>query len=266
MRAQRDLIAAIAAAALCALVALAVPLEAVSVLAALPLCFLLPGYAVTTAVFGPDPLPRQQTFLLTLGLSLTTLATGALLLNYLPGGIRGGSWAGLLFLVVLACSLVAARRRTTELRHSSAGPAPAWPGPHWPRLRLRARDGAMLGGAAICVVAALVLSWTPLPAKNVVGYTQLWMLSGTDSAGAKVRVGVGSDEVERRAYRLEVRERGGGPLFSEHLVLKPGQQFVKTVRLGEPPSNGRARVVALLYREKRPNKIYRRTTGWVLSG
>src|SRR6187397_103616 len=101
MRGHRDLRLVAAAAIVCAVVALITPLGPVRVVFAAPLALILPGYALTSALFGsnrPEPL---QWLALTLGVSLACLALGSLLLNYVPGGIGGLAWAILLVLIVL---------------------------------------------------------------------------------------------------------------------------------------------------------------------
>jgi hypothetical protein len=251
MKGHRDLIAVTTMAGLCALVALIVPLEVVQIVAALPLCLLLPGYAIIAAC-GLAPLERARALLFSVGLSLTTLATGGLLLHFLPGGVRGESWAGLLFLVVLAGCAIAARRRPPPRRRDL------------PRLALRVRpiDGALMLGAVLCVNAAWTLSSTTLPAKNALGYTQLWMLPAEKSGQVGVRIGVTSAEAIPLAYKLEVRQQGGGPPAYSRLELKPGQQNVRFVAVRRPPPGG-VRITARLYRGGRPGVVYRRVSGWV---
>lgn len=253
MRGHRDLVVATATAALCALVALIAPPEGVRLVAAAPLCVLLPGYAITAAVFAPAPLGRSQVLLFSVGLSLTTLATGGLVLHLLPGGVRGASWATLLFGVVFAGCAIAARRRPKPRRASLPRQTP----------RLRPTHGALLLGAVLCTIAALALSWSPLPAENVVGYTQLWMLPAPGSEGAGVRIGVGSAERRSLAYRLEVRQQDGGAPVSSRLVLEPGQKSVRVVGVRGRSPGVPVRVTALLYREDRPGKVYRRVSAWV---
>jgi uncharacterized membrane protein len=247
MRSHRDLVTATAAAFFCALVALIVPLEAVRVAFAAPLCLVLPGYAITAAVFAPSPLGRPQAVLFTVGLSLTTIAIGGLVLHFMPGGVRDLSWAALLCAVVLAGCAIASRRRPGRSRASLPRP----------------RDGALLAGAAVLVATAFALSWTTLPAENAVGYTQLWMLPAEGPASSGVRVGVVNAEPDTLGYRLEVRQDGGeAPLISRFRIA-PGEEVtrfveVSTSRAGEPVG-----VRARLYRSDLPEEVYRRVSAWV---
>ena len=253
MRSHRDLGTVVAAAFFCALVALIVPLEAVRVAFAAPLCLVLPGYAITAAVFAASPLGRPQAVLFSVGLSLTTIAIGGLVLHFMPGGVRDLSWAALLCAVVLAGCAIASRRRPGRSRASLPRP----------RLRLRPIDGALLAGAAVLVATAFALSWTTLPAENAVGYTQLWMLPADGPASSGVRVGVVNAEPDTLGYRLEVRQDGGeAPLISRFRIA-PGEEVtrfveVSTSRAGEPVG-----VRARLYRSDLPEEVYRQVSAWV---
>ena len=120
MRGHRDLRFVVRLAIACAVVALLAPWEALR-LAAAPLCLVLPGYAITSAAFGPRPLTRGRFAVLTLGMSLIALVLCALLLNYVPGGIRDLSWAIVLTVVVIAASRLAAIERKSKGPAFAAG-------------------------------------------------------------------------------------------------------------------------------------------------
>jgi uncharacterized membrane protein len=252
MRNHRDLIAASATAVLCAAIALVVPLEGLQIVAAVPLSLVLPGYAITVAVFGQRPLPPPYLLLLSVALSLAALATGTLLLNYV-GGLRAASWAVLLVAVVLGGCFIAGWHRRVQA------------GTRLPRLQLgiRRADGALLVGAFLAALVALALAWTPLPVKNAVGYTELWMLPNEGPKAPGVRVGVVSQSQHRTAYRLELRIEGQDRPVSTQLVLDPGQRRVLEVPVSRPTPNDFVRVSASLFRRDRPGTVYRRATGWV---
>jgi hypothetical protein len=241
MRGHRDLRLTAMASTLCAAAALILPFPAVCLFFAIPLCLFLPGYAVASAAFAHRPLARMQTLVLSLGLSLTVLALGALLLNYLPGGVRAGPWALLLVLVVLISCWAAALRRPKPARAPSSA---------WPRLGVSRTGGVLLGGGALATIAALVLAMTPVPAKNAVGYTELWLSTRSGAKSAVVSIGVRSEEQHEVGYFLRVQFGRGKPklrLFN----LVPGETRVVPV-------------VASLFRQDEPKAVYRRITGWVL--
>jgi len=256
LRQHRDLELTAAAAVLCAVVAVAVPVEAISILAAVPLVLVLPGYAVTAAAFGSRRLPGPQLLALSLGTSLSVLVLGSLLLNYVPGGVREASWAPLLVVLVLAACEAAARRRE--------GPS-EWIGlPALPRLSGSNRLLAL--GAGVAVLAALVLAWTVLPAKHALGYTQLWMLPTVSQDQPGMRIGVVSQEQDPVSYEVVLESAQSRSVVLSGLVLKPGDSRVINVPI--VPSKATApgkRLTAYLYRSDRLQVPYRRVTAYVPS-
>lgn len=253
MKGHGDLRLAAAAALLCAVLALLIPVEGISLLFATPLALFLPGYAITAASFGRRGLAWPQFLLLSLALSLATLVLGSLLLNYL-GGIHPLSWALLLLLVVLGACRVAAVQR-----------GPSGSGPQWPRLRLRLRGpqlAMLLGGAALSV-GALVLGSSTVPADDALGYTQLWVLPEAGSAGHEVQIGVRSQEQGSTDYDLRVRIGADG-LARRSFRLTPGE--TRLVRLRAPAgSSGVVPVVATLLLHDHPFSVYRRAKGSLLA-
>lgn len=252
MNSHYDLRAASWAAVACAILALLLPFELIRLVFALPLTLLLPGYAIAAASFVGRPLGKPQLALFSLALSLMTLAIGALLLDPLPGGINDFSWALLLVAVTVGASAVAARRRG--------------PGEGSARFRLAL---PRVGGAhavvaavgAIAVIAALVLAFTTLPAKNALGYSELWMLPQTDGSG--VQVGVASQEQEGHGYRLRVAFGNGNAVTEREFALEPGVSRTFGIATHPNARGNPVRVNAVLFRADRPNEIYRRVSGFL---
>ena len=184
---------------LCALLALLIPCRLLSLLFAAPLAFFLPGYAIVAATFARRNLgwPRSCSCSAS-ALSLAMLALGALVLNYVPGGIRASSWAILLLLVVArllprrgACGLPrsppgAPCRGRASVAATAAVSAPAAAG-------RRRRGGAG--------------DYEPLPADKARGYTELWVDAERRSR-AGVPIGVGSERAARRPPTCCAREFG----------------------------------------------------------
>jgi len=253
MRGHRDLAWSSIAGVVCALVAALVPWEIVRIVAALPLTLFLPGYAIVAVAFGSSEpaLPKRLT--LSVGVSLMALVLGTLVLNVFPFGIRTASWAVLLAVVVVGACRGAALRRGRlqpgqERRSPLAGFRPSW------------GAVAMVAAAVVIAAAALVLAQKPLPAKNAEGFTALWMLP-TDSKEDAVRVGVVSSEQDPASYRLTVRV--GRKSQSHYRVeLDPGEERSFEVEVPRPPGS-RRHVVASLYRENKPQHLYRRVTSWL---
>lgn len=247
MRGQGDLRLAAAAALLCAVLALLIPIDGVALVFAVPLLLFLPGYAIASAAFAKRPLGRPQLLLLSIALSLTTLVLGSLVLNYL-GGIHPLSWALLALLVVFVSCRVAAVRRGATAKSSGL-----------PRLHLGGLEAAMLVAAIAAAAAALILASTTVPAGDALGYTQLWILPQAGSRGSEAQVGVRSQQQTTVDYDLRVRI-GDERLVKRSFRLAPGE--TRVVRLRAPPSTGgTVPVIATLLRHNRPTKVYRRVKG-----
>jgi uncharacterized membrane protein len=257
LREHRDLEVVAVAAVACALIAVAVPVEAISILAAAPLVLLLSGYAITAAAFGPRQLPGPQLIVLSLGNSLAALVLGSLLLNYVPGGIREASWAPLLVCLVLAACEAGARRREG---HSEWTSLPAL------RLRFSGSDRLLALGAGVAVVAALLLAWTVLPAKHALGYTQMWMLPTGNEQRPGMRIGVVSEEQDPTSYEVVLESANNRSIVASGLVLKPGDSRIINVPIARSKQTAPGtRLSAYLYRSDRLQVPYRRVTAYVPS-
>jgi uncharacterized membrane protein len=252
VRGHRDLTLASVAAVVCALVAAIVPWELIRVVAALPLTLFLPGYAIVTAAFlRREPAPPKR-LMLSVAASLMVLVLGALILNVFPFGLRTASWAVFLPLVVIAACAWAALKRGRPQRPRPLLAAAGRP---------RARSVALLGAAILIGAAAVALAQKPLPAKNAEGFTALWMLPA-DSREEAVVVGVESNEQDPVSYRLEVSVGAEGVSQTERVELEPGEEQTFEVEVPSS-SDSRRRVVASLYREDRPQRLFRRVTRWL---
>jgi uncharacterized membrane protein len=251
VRGHRDLERACLAAVACALVAALVPLEAVRILAAVPLTLFLPGYAVIAVAFGANELALPKRLALSVAVSLMVLVLSTFFLNIFPFGLRTASWAVLLPLVVIAAGRGAALRRGPPPEGTVARGAPL---PRPQPLSI------VIGVLALAIaVAALVLAQKPLPAENATGFSALWVLPA-DKSEEQVAVGVISNEQDPLAYRLKVRL--GSRSKTYRIDLDPGEE--RAFEFEVPPnSDGRTHVVASLYKESTPRKLYRRVTSWL---
>jgi uncharacterized membrane protein len=258
VRGHRDLWLATCLTLLCAVMAPLLPVEVLSLLFALPLALLLPGYGLTAAIFARRRIGSAQLAILSIGLSLCVLALGALLLNYVPGGIGPVSWPVLLALVALNGYRVAALRRPAagKARQDRA----------WPRLRPSAGSAGLLAAALLCAAAALVLSFKTTSATHADGYTALWLLPPTqaDATVGGARIGVSSEEQKRRAYLLRVRVSGRPAEIVRSFSLDPAEtRVLKLAPSQQRPSGAPARVNARLFLQRKPDKVYRRVSGWL---
>lgn len=232
MRGHGDLEGAVGAAALCAVLALVLPFDLLRVLVGAPLLFFLPGYAIAAAIFAHGRIERRHFLAFSVGLSLAVLALGALVLNYLPGGIRAGWWAALLFLVVLGAGRGAALRRPRKARAPIA----------WSLPRASGAQAGLVAAGALLIAAAVILAFVPLSATNAIGYTEIWIQPLAASEGPGVRVGVGSGERDDSRYRLVVEFGDGEGEATRQLSLAPGEKQVLEL---EPPDDSPAAIAGL---------------------
>jgi hypothetical protein len=223
------------------------PLGALRVVFAVPLALILPGYAITAAAFRSRLPAWPERLPLTLGVSLACLALSSLVLNFVPGGLHGFSWALLLVLVVLLSCRAAARRR---------GPARHEP-PALSQLK-PSRATLVLGlGALTMVAAALILAQLTFDNDRVSGYTQLWIAppkSSEDSA----RIGVTSEQQLTRNYRLVIEVEGARSPLVETFELGPSD--TRLVTIPSSSADSPVGIEAKLYLRSDPEKVYRRVS------
>jgi uncharacterized membrane protein len=221
-RVDRDLCTVIALTLVCAIVVVLVPGTAMHAAFAVPLCLVLPGYAISTAAFTRHPLGWMFRLWLVPALSLASLALGAILLNIAPGGIRLASWVIFLVVVVLAaCIVTFLRRRSNATVVSGARPS----------LRLRGRDSILLSVAVLAIGSSFALSRVPLAAKNAEGYTQMSMIASGTARAPHVRIGIISAEKTTARYLLTLGNGSGFRVLHKFLILKPDQATELSVTL-----------------------------------
>src|SRR5438477_895611 len=79
------------------------------------LVLVLPGFALTAALFPHRSLAAPERVLFTFGLSLTVSVLGGLVLNFTPWGIEPKSWAVFLACITVASGAVGVTRRTAQV-------------------------------------------------------------------------------------------------------------------------------------------------------
>ncbi|HEY0601273.1 MAG TPA: DUF1616 domain-containing protein [Herpetosiphonaceae bacterium] len=212
------------------------------------LVLVLPGYALTAALF-PDPtLPRTDRLLYTVGLSLVVTILGGFVLNWTPWGLRAQSWAVLLSYITLGGCVAAVMRRPVVVV-----------APQRSALRLSPGQAALFALAALTLVGSVAIARSEAaqhPAPDVV---QLWILPGDQLQTA--RLGVITKGPTAGSYRLVV-QRGGYTIREwPALTLKDDDRWEATIEISaRQPGSGP--IQARLYRADEPNAIYRSVTLW----
>lgn len=253
MRGNRDLQLAVRAAVICAVLAILLPIPVLSLVFAAPLVFFLPGYAIVCAVFARHPraLDPARLLVFSFGLSLAVLTLVPLLLDPLPGGISTGWWAVALCLVVLGAARAAALARGKPARKAFRRP----------RLSLPRRDAALAALGLAAGVAAVILVFIPVSAKDAIGYSELWIEPERGAVPSAI-VGIASREQESDRFTVELRTNlSATPFEVTSFELSPGELEELVVR---PPVKGErpVKVSATLFREGF-SAPYRRVAAWI---
>jgi len=250
---------AVAAIAILAVIAAIteVNIEAARVVVGMLLALVLPGYAITVAVFPQHMRGGAERVTFSLGLSLVVAFLGGLVLNWTPQGLQATSWAVLLGSVTLAASIVAVARLWSGNREQSTI--------NRVNPKISIGQGALLVLAALVTCAAIGIARNGAATQSYPGFTQLWMLPADGDSNSAVRVGVRSGEPTAVRYRLQVEADGYVVLDQSPIDLEPEEDW-ETV-LAMPSEYSQAETVdAVLYRLDAPEEPYRRVTLWIGTG
>ncbi len=228
----------------------------------LPLALVLPGYALTAALFPQRTLDGSNRTLFTLSLSLGTTILCGLVLNHHPGGYGPSHVAVALSDVALGGSLVAFVRRRISSARATQGEPTLMPQPGATgRLRLSIGQGLLFGLAIMVIAGALLLARSEAALRPAPDVIQLWMLPVDDTAPPRLRVGVNSVGLAAGDFRLQI-ERGGYIIHDwPSLSITAGQRWEETLTIqGRQPGSGPFE--ARLYRAEEPDTVYRRVALW----
>lgn len=253
-----DIFAVIALTLIAITVTFIVPADNVVIrLLTLPLVFILPGYALTSALFARQASGMTERLVMSLGVSLILVISGGLVLNLTPSGLLPGSWAVLLGGITLAASVVTLVRR----RGQNVSAIPSWGSRD---VGLTFRQGLLLGLATIVACAALALSIIGAEQQSYPGFTQLWILPATGvNAKNSVLLGVRNMEKTEMDYRLVVNM--GSKVIKQwpSLDLKSGENWEATLAIVQSSHTGSTMVEAILYRLNAPTTVYRHVELWL---
>jgi len=246
----------VAVLAVASVVVCVVPFEVggLSLVGAVLLACVLPGCAVTAALFASGTLGGLARTTLSLGLSLALAAIGAVLLNLAPGGIQAGTWALLLGgVTILGC--IGASLRGPRYGGTEAGAARGTVGS--PRELLVST--VLLALAAILAVGAVGLSATTAQDLNQASFTQFWLLP--TKREDELVVGIRNADERPLEGRLVVLA-GETQLEERNLIhLEPGRTLEFDIDVGDVASN--VPVVAVLYRLDDPTTPHRTARLWL---
>lgn len=230
-------------------------------IAGLLLVLILPGLALTDALFVGN-LGGLKRFLFVIVSSVTTTILLTALLLSTPWGIQQGSWAvGLLGITSAAALLARLRRRNKPLHAADFGSSQG-------RLRVPLPYAMLMAGALFIVGFALYNARTSPPATFYEGYTLLWMIpvnnspaakSDTDAGTRVFEIGIDSKEFAPASYTLQVVANHQVIYSWSPIQLNVNQTWKKRFELPiekEPVE----KIEAFLYVADAPGTIYRQVS------
>ncbi len=249
-----DLFAVIIMTIIVVVLALIVPQGNMTVrILTLPLALILPGYALSSALFPKGSLGVPERVVFSLSLSLIIVILSGLVLNLTPFGLRTNSWAVCLGGITLGASCIALKRRRGQDKPAS----------RWVMERLTFRQGLLLVLAGVIICGAVAVSINGASQQTHTAFTQLWILPvrGANSKNT-VRLGVSNMEPQAENYLLEVDVNGLLVQVWSAIDLKPNENWETTLVLQQTGQTGPAKVDAFLYRGT-STTIYRHVLLWL---
>jgi uncharacterized membrane protein len=219
---------------------------ALQVVFGLPLVLVLPGYALTAALFSKNALRFLERVVFSLGLSLVIAVLGGFVLNWTTEGLQMSSWAVLLGGVTLVASSAALVRRSRETGKEFTISRS--------EIKIDWARAALFGLAALIVVGAVLVARVGA-LQQADRSTQLWMLPANGAGQNVVRLGVRNMESKAMKYKLQVTI--GNDVFREWemVELDPEQIWETTIEL--PTGTEKGAVQAKLYLPDQPASPYR---------
>ncbi len=211
------------------------------------LVLILPGAALTAAIFSGHTLRIEKRILYTIGLSLSTTILSGLILNLTPLGLQDVTWVAILSAVTLIATAVALFRARERLASKTR--------PTWPPVRLGLREVGLFGLGGAVILLAIGLARMPASEQGLQGYSTLYLVPSNDGNPNDVRVGVSSDEFAATTFQLQLKINGKVVHEWNGLALKPGENWDAVLQLPNQPGTGR--VEAVLYRLDSPTVVYR---------
>jgi len=221
-------------------------------IAGILLVFVLPGFAVTAALF-PEREPDIPVRLVWIaGTSLLIAVLGGFVLNGTSAGLTTTSWALLLCGITTAASLVGIWRRLASLRKQPLGARRE-------QFEFKAylRPLGLFGLAVLLTIGAVVIARDAASSAGP-GFTQLWLVPTSDEPRS-ARLGFTNREAEPVTYRVQVRHRDQTLFESSDVQLADGETWEMSIPV---PPDAAYPTEALLYRTDQPDTVYRSVTVW----
>jgi hypothetical protein len=220
-------------------------LSPIRVLFAIALVTILPGYALTSAIFANTPLGIQEKIAFSFGFSLGIASLGGLLLNYTRWGIQAVSWVILLGSISLIASVIALARMKDESQVDL----------RVVQIPLRVRQIVLMLFGAAALFGVYMFARTGAENQPLPTTTRVWMM-WVDEAHTEVTVGVQNQENVPMEYRLQLSSLQGQLEDWAPLTLEPGETW--EIHYAVPANVAESDFLkATLFRSDQPNDVYR---------
>jgi uncharacterized membrane protein len=243
-RPSLDLVATLGLAVLALIVAL-VPVEGwLRVALLISLVFVLPGYAVVSALLPSGTIPATERAVYTLALSIVVLVLSGVIVQ-LVRGVDRATWVILLPLITVAATGVALRRRRALPWEPPRRVVPLIP----PISALALVIAVALAGWAISIASTGARS-----DRVAARFTELWVLPAqvAPTGGKAVSVGVENHQGAPVSYRIRMTQRGI-EIAGRDIRLRDGDRW-----RGQFPVRRISRAAPLLVTLLRRGAVYRR--------
>ena len=217
-----------------------------SVVAGLLMVLVLPGYALTEALFAPHHLGWAERLFLVVGTSLAVTSLGSLALYQLGWPLQMNSWLVLLVLVtgVGAVGAWGIRRKDEQPNETPV------------RLGFSLTHLVLIGLAVLLTGMAFATAGSAASAQGYQGYTMLWMTPQQTGANNRIQLGVQSKEFAPTQYRLQLKVND--QLAQEWTALELGPNGLWQASFELPAEQlAQSQVSAELYRLDQPETLYR---------
>jgi uncharacterized membrane protein len=222
-----------------------VNLSPVRVLFAIGLVTILPGYALTTAIFVNTPLGIMEKIAFSFGFSLGMTSLGGLLLNYSRWGIQSSSWVILLGGVAIVASVITLVRMKymagVDLQVA--------------RVPFRLNQLFLMILATAIIAGSYVYARAGAENSSLPSATRMWMLWADDSQNGIV-LGIENQEKATVQYRLVLSTLQGQ--IQEWPLIALAPDAVWEIHYETPPSVSEVDFIkATLYRLDSPEDSFR---------
>lgn len=214
--------------------------ESISLLSlfSLPAVLIIPGYMLMMAVLPRAHLTLIEQIVVSVGVSVTIIILGSIILNVIPGSLYKNSLVLLLGVIIMLASgkivFSGSRRGVTPLDALAD-------------LNVTPLQIVLSALALAVLIGAFMLAYRGEKAQAYSGYTQFWMLPDRSSGELAVSIGVGNNEHAPVAYGL-ILYADGEPILQEVRIRLDDQEKWTTTFSLPQRSIDASSITARLYR------------------